>query len=697
MYHISFKHIYIALFICLCSSPSFSLDTIKVKTPFESISLFGSGAFFLDKTRALELNEVLAAEFSPETLFEKPKRPIHLDFNYWHKYIIHNDSDSMFRATLSSGHYSRQSLFLFEDDRLKLRIEYGTKVNKSAWPNPLSQRSCHLNIPPQTTYTALIKKVGPRNSYGIHVAKLTSPELYDSNIKKHFYSIRGHYYFRVFFIGILGFLFLFTIFQYLQHKDLAYLYYSGYLFVMTVYFMERHESNAFFNLFFSHNSWLFNSNGGGEPSYYAQLSFVFYLLFTIEFLDIKNKYVRLNKYLYGLIIVIIILYAIHLLMLLLNIDPSSIFNYYYTYRAILNIPLIIVLIWIAVKIRTRLALFFILGSTILTLSMIVPQFTYLIEKNIGGSFFNDNMTWMQVGILFECFLFSTGLGYKSKIAFEERDRIQQELITKSEENIALTLKYNTELEAEVKEKTSELFIQKEQLLKAEYEKDLVNLEAQLLQSKMNPHFIYNCLNSIKYFALSKSSEETAEYITDFSTLMRSILEHSRESLISLKDEVNFVKKYLIIESRRFDSRFSYKLDIDPNIEWHNCYIPPMILQPIIENAIVHGLLPKDELGHLDIRFTKESSSIKIEIEDNGVGRHVVSSSQDSEERIHKTSLSTIITSARLKKILTSQGIKIDLDFTDLKQPSGTLVTIQLPFIGRNFSPSISQNEFSKSQ
>lgn len=690
------KYVFITLLIALSAIQMYGLDTIKIDNDFEYISVFGSGDFYLDKTRQLTLADISSADFKSETTFIEPPRPLHLDKVYWHKYVFHNKTDSVFKAIFKTGHFSKQTLYIFEEDQLTQTINYGTKVNKSEWPVQLSQRACHLVIPAHTSYTTLLEKRQARNSNYIHTAQLIDTELHAQDVKAFFYSIKGHYYFRIFFIGILAFLFLFTLSQYIQHKDLAYLYYSGYILVMLVYFMERHEANPYFNLFFSHNSWLFNSNGGGEPSYYAQFSFVFYLLFTIEFLDLKNKYRRLHSYFKGLIILILILYFIHLIMLVMDVKPSIIFNYYYTYRAILNLPLIIALIWIAVRIRTRLALFFILGSTILTLSMIIPQFAYLIEKNIGGSFFSDNMTWMQIGILFECFLFSTGLGYKSKIAFEERDRMQQELISKSAENIALTSKYNNELEAEVKAKTSELFIQKEQLLKAEYEKDLINLEAQLLQSRMNPHFIYNCLNSIKYFALSRSAEDTADYITDFSTLMRSILEHSKESLISLNQEVYFIKKYLAIESRRFDSRFSYKLSIDPELDLDNLYIPPMILQPIIENAIVHGLLPKDKLGHLDISFSVGSSIIDIEIIDNGVGRQLKNSIVEQKQFAHKTSLSTVITTSRLENIFKSHKLKINFLIKDLSNPTGTLATIQLPFIDRHFNH-VKRGELIKNQ
>ncbi len=704
MIHKVIKAALISALICIQCLSASALDTIKVSNSKQAVTLFGSGEFYMDETRKLSLSSIQQVEFSSEQQFIKPPRPVHLNYVYWHKYSVQNESDSLYSTIFSTGHFSNQTLYIFHGDKLIKETHFGTKIKKTEWPVQLSQRAVDLTIPPKTTYTLVLKKVWPRNSTTIHEATFSDPEHFNLRIKNFFYSIKGHYYFRIFFIGILGFLFLFTLFQYIQHKDLAYIYYSGYLLVMTIYFMERHESNAYFNFIFSHHSWLFNSNGGGEPSYYGQLSFIFYLLFTIEFLDIKSKYKKLGAYLYSVIGIIVVLYAIHLCFVIFNVTPSTIFNYYYTYRALLNIPLIVALIWIALKIRTKLAVFYVLGSGILTLTMIIPQFTYLIDKNLGGPFFSDNMTWMQIGILFECFLFSTGLGYKSKLAFEERDRIQQELILKSNENNALTLKFNTELEAEVKEKTSELILKKEQLLKTEYEKELMDLEAQLFRSKMNPHFIYNCLNSIKYFSLSKSSEETAQYITDFSSLMRFILEKSKQALIPLKEEIEFIRKYLTIESRRFDSKFIYEVYIDPKLELIRFHIPPMILQPLIENAIVHGILPKYDFGKLDIRFIKQSQQIKIEIQDNGVGRHNESLQQDHKQFDERKSQSTDITSARLANISMNQYIDIDLKITDLKDnngsSAGTLVSLHLPFIDRHFNtitPSNTDQESHKIQ
>lgn len=607
-----------------------------------------------------------------------------MDYTYWSKHAIENSTDSVLSIIFESGEFNYQKASIYSEGILINTEYFGIAVDCKDWPVKMSESAIEISLNPKQKLTVVFKKVYPRINRNLFRAKIHNKLSFNTKKKDLFYSLKGKYFFRILFIGVLAFLCLFTIFQYVQHRDSSYLYYSGYIFIMALYFLERHEANPFMNIFFSHNAHLFNPNGGGEPSCYAQLSFIFYILFTIEFLDLKSNYTLLTKYFYALIAMILGCYIVHLGMLFFEAKPSTIFNYYYSYRAIWNIPLVISLLWIAFQVRTKLAAFYLIGSVILTLTMIIPQFTYLLDQNLGGDFFSDNMAWMQVGILFECFLFSTGLGYKSKMIFEERDKIQQELLHKSAENIHIQQRYNTQLKEEVKIKSTKLSSQSEQLLRKEYEINLMNLEAKMLQAKMNPHFIYNCLNSIKYFVISKTSEETAQYITDFAGLMRSILENSRENFISLKEEIDFIKQYIQIEGRRFEEKFDFTLQIDDQVDLNN-YIPPMLLQPIIENSIVHGLIPKDEKGQLDIYLSVHEDNIQIFITDNGIGRKAALLNKRTQNRYqNKTSLSSIITDSRLKNI--KQRFDIDIIVKVLDNTSstgdstGTTVNITIPVL-----------------
>ncbi len=142
-----------------------------------------------------------------------------------------------------------------------------------------------------------------------------------------------------------------------------------------------------------------------------------------------------------------------------------------------------------------------------------------------------------------------------------------------------------------------------------------------LRSQMNPHFIFNALNSVNTY-ISKSDERSANrYLSDFSTLMRAVLENSEEDFIPLSKEIELLELYTKLEHSRFSDKFDYEINVDAEIDVDAYQIPPMLLQPYIENAIWHGLRYKEEKGFLHINLhRKDANSIEIMIEDNGIGR-----------------------------------------------------------------------------
>lgn len=142
-----------------------------------------------------------------------------------------------------------------------------------------------------------------------------------------------------------------------------------------------------------------------------------------------------------------------------------------------------------------------------------------------------------------------------------------------------------------------------------------------LRSQMNPHFIFNALNSVNSFIASNDERTANKYLTDFSKLMRVVLENSEEDFIPLEKEIELLGLYTQLEHFRFQDKFDYTIHIDEKIEVENFVIPPMLLQPYIENAVWHGLRYKKEKGHLNIAITQEQEDeIKITITDNGIGR-----------------------------------------------------------------------------
>jgi sensor histidine kinase YesM len=146
------------------------------------------------------------------------------------------------------------------------------------------------------------------------------------------------------------------------------------------------------------------------------------------------------------------------------------------------------------------------------------------------------------------------------------------------------------------------------------------LELTAIRAQMNPHFMYNCLNSIQNLVQQKRSDEAHAYISKFASLIRDVLKYSDKNELSLAEELIVVENYVNLEKLRFDIHFS--VSVDKQLDLYAVFIPPLLLQPLIENAIIHGLAPKYDDKKLSLEIKPDGDYICIIIEDNGVGRKV---------------------------------------------------------------------------
>jgi hypothetical protein len=225
----------------------------------------------------------------------------------------------------------------------------------------------------------------------------------------------------------------------------------------------------------------------------------------------------------------------------------------------------------------------------------------------------------------------------------------------------------------------------EQKNESEYNQQLAELEVKSLRSQMNPHFIFNSLNSIRNYIIRNEPHIAGNYLAQFAALMRKILDASQQSFIYVDDEIEMLKLYLELELMRFSQRFNYSIEISSEIENANYKIPSMVLQPFIENAIWHGLLNKEQgAGELKIKFIEfedDSTQIVCEITDNGIGRKKSAEYKNSLKQ-HK-SKGLEITRERLIR-LSNRLIIEPIEFIDLYDdegnPAGTRVFIHMPIM-----------------
>ena len=220
--------------------------------------------------------------------------------------------------------------------------------------------------------------------------------------------------------------------------------------------------------------------------------------------------------------------------------------------------------------------------------------------------------------------------------------------------------------------------------KAAIDQQLAGLEIRALRSQMNPHFIFNSLNSISQLVASRQNDEGLQYLNKFSKLLRLVLEESENSFISLKDEIKILDLYLQLETLRFGSSFSYSIHSDEAIDEEETLVPCFLIHPIIENAIWHGLLHKEGERRLIINFhQQEKDKLECVVKDNGIG--IEAASQKKAQRLNgekRQSKGLKIVKDRLALMEQQQHTTTAFRMEDMKDEngfiSGTKVTIQLP-------------------
>ncbi|MCR9228287.1 MAG: tetratricopeptide repeat protein [Flavobacteriaceae bacterium] len=155
---------------------------------------------------------------------------------------------------------------------------------------------------------------------------------------------------------------------------------------------------------------------------------------------------------------------------------------------------------------------------------------------------------------------------------------------------------------------------------AEFNAKVAETELKALRSQMNPHFIFNSLNSISDFISKNDIQQADDYLVKFSKLTRAILENSEKKWITLEEDLELMELYMQIEALRLENKLIYRISVDDNVEPDNTLVPPLILQPFIENSIWHGIAPKQGNGQIDLLIKKDGNMLEYVVEDNGVGR-----------------------------------------------------------------------------
>ncbi|MDX1753058.1 MAG: histidine kinase [Salinimicrobium sediminis] len=473
-----------------------------------------------------------------------------------------------------------------------------------------------------------------------------------------------------FFAGVLSILAVYHFLLYFQQKVKPYLFYSLYLFLVLLSIF-RFSSGRYHEFYLNHFQ---------EFMYLlTELTFVVYLLFAYSFLEMKKHEPRWNKYVMRANFIFLgIAISVHLLSYFVGgVYLRSLgYNFFLIYM-----PILAVLAYYPIlKRKIPLRFYLIIGSLILFLGWLGPVLVY--QLNLGRDNFRIASGFFLLAGIIENLLFSLGLGHKQKLLLQENRLAKLALIKQNEENEKLRLKVQQKLEANVQSLSKQAERDKIEKLTAQYERELAELKVNFLRSQMNPHFIFNSLNSIKLYIINNEKEHAVYYLNKFSKFIRKVLDATREKISSLAEELETIQLYVNIENIRFDNQIDFDVKIGDGVDLQGIKVPSLILQSFVENAIWHGLSPVDR-KQLSILVEREGAKeITIAIEDNGIG--MKRSKEINQQKFHqRRSVGLQITRERLQIFYKDYAGKYSLNHTEIhpgKEYSGTRVELRIPLM-----------------
>ncbi len=484
-----------------------------------------------------------------------------------------------------------------------------------------------------------------------------------------------------FFIFSLVTLFIFVLVLWLRVRGKLYFYYLGYLFFLLIYgFIVLRKTVAPVGNFFQYAPEL--SDDLSEPVQFVFIAF--YIFFILNLLRVNVYDKLLARVLRYLGMACLVYAGCRFLVNVFVFDPQLMMTVFNIVRLIILPINFVLIVWIIFKVKHPLLGYFVIGQSLFFVGAVLGSYiNYSGIEFISGHFFgfkeSANIAF-QMGLIGEVYCFSLALGKNVFLIQEEKEQTDAALIKQSQENERMQANMNRELDIMVGKKTTEviqLYVEiekeKEQKIKNELTKKIKETEMMALRSQMNPHFIFNSMNAIKSLIMTDRGNDAVAYLDDFSSLLRHILQNSSHREITVEEELEILELYLSLEQSRMGAGFSYHINVSSKEELSQYPIPPLLLQPIVENAIWHGLHPSLKADKkLAVTFDT-TESLKIIIEDNGIGRE----ESAKKKKLHAAMGTTLIRD-RLAMHNHLSDHSVLLEITDLKQNGralGTRVTL----------------------
>lgn len=425
--------------------------------------------------------------------------------------------------------------------------------------------------------------------------------------------------------GALFVLFIINISVFFQNKKRLFLNYSLYLFFVFLYFFEPVAPQ-----------WL-------QPLYkvvnysFLYVSFVFYVEFARILLSTKSKIPKWDR-LFVFQKFTLLSFAVLLPVISYSYGVSVAQPIIFLFSALLSL-FSFISYYVISRIKGRNVEYFVFGSaSFVLLGNISTYYKVAYQGRLDVLSF-EPMIFTYVGAIFEALVFTYIMG-----------RIFKQIV---ENKADLKLQY---------------------LLK---QKETAELKMTALQSQMNPHFLFNSLNSINNYVLKNDKEQASEYISSFSRLIRTVLKNSECMQISLSEELEVLRMYVKVEQKRIQGGFDFRITVDDALLLRKIEVPPLFLQPYIENSIWHGIARKEGAKHIEVNLKKKNDQVIIAIKDNGIGLHAAKR-QNAQMVSKRKSFGASATEKRIFLMYGYNKVSIDLMENPKDSNTGTLVLIKFP-------------------
>ncbi|RRB06439.1 sensor histidine kinase [Larkinella rosea] len=457
------------------------------------------------------------------------------------------------------------------------------------------------------------------------------------------------------FTGMVSSILLLNLVQWNIYRERVYGFYALYMLAWLVYFSLRINS---FNASISANTQ--NFVRATAPIF----AYAVYFNFIDSLLQLRRTIPRL-LHLFEWTRIIILGYILLMSVVCFADGFEAVYNPAHTLIRLLVIGLAAYAIPKISRLQGVIPRYLALGSSLLLVGAIASMLmtTGQFYKINPDSFLFSPLSYLEFGILGELICFSLLLGYSQRQGAIKSAIVEQELAREREKH------QREQIEVE--------------LVTEKLRQQMSVVQMKALRSQMNPHFFYNSLNAIRLFVLQNDSDNADKFLVKFSRLMRLILENSRQEWVPLVNELEQLQLYLELEQLRFGNKFNFSIEADPTLSKEPVSIPPMIIQPYIENAILHGIAYKKSRGNITVCIQRNTRGLACSVEDDGVGRKRAGELKSKTVSSH-TSVGLKVTEERLQLIGQQTGQPTQVIIHDKvnaeQEPTGTKVEIYLPMM-----------------